>query len=235
MEGGAAWKCFRWEYVSRRGARKERFCCVGARPGGIVRGKDARVSRLDGESPMRIECEMKVECPEAPFPVFPFQGEDMLRRVVLAALLVLGWFSADAQAHALLAKELASGDARVVAFSYSTGDVAAYAEAKLYGPDSADVEFQNGRTDAQGRFAFLPDKPGTWTIVVADNMGHKVSHPMTITLSDEGTVEREVAPSGFSESLRALPVLFRAVLGVSLLLNLFLGLALFRHRAGRRA
>ena len=148
----------------------------------------------------------------------------MLRRVVLAALLVLGWFSADAQAHALLAKELASGDARVVAFSYSTGDVAAYAEAKLYGPDSADVEFQNGRTDAQGRFAFLPD-----------NMGHKVSHPMTITLSDEGTVEREVAPSGFSESLWALPVLFRAVLGVSLLLNLFLGLALFRHRAGRRA
>ena len=137
----------------------------------------------------------------------------MLRRVVLAALLVLGWFSADAQAHALLAKELASGDARVVAFSYSTGDVAAYAEAKLYGPD----------------------KPGTWTIVVADNMGHKVSHPMTITLSDEGTVEREVAPSGFSESLWALPVLFRAVLGVSLLLNLFLGLALFRHRAGRRA
>ena len=151
---------------------------------------------------MRIEYEMKVECPEAPFPVFPFQGEDMLRRVVLAALLVLGWFSADAQAHALLAKELASGDARVVEFSYSTGDVAAYAEAKLYGPDSADVEFQNGRTDAQGRFAFLPDKPGTWTIVVADNMGHKVSHPMTITLSDGGTVEREVAPSGFSESLR---------------------------------
>lgn len=68
--------------------------------------------------------------------------------------------------------------------------------------------------------------------MVADNMGHKVSHPMTITLSDEGTVEREVAPSGFSESLWALPVLFRAVLGVSLLLNLFLGLALFRHRAG---
>ena len=49
------------------GARKERFCCVGERPGGIVRGKDARVFRLDGESPMRIECEMKVGCPEAPF------------------------------------------------------------------------------------------------------------------------------------------------------------------------
>ena len=121
--GWGGMEIFRWEYVSRRGARKERFCCVGARPGGIVRGKDARVSRLDEESPMRIECEMKVECPEAPFPVCPFQGEDMLRRVVLAALLVLGWFSADAQAHALLAKELASGDARVVEFSYSTGDV----------------------------------------------------------------------------------------------------------------
>lgn len=154
----------------------------------------------------------------------------MLRRVLLAALLALGWFGADAQAHALLAKEMASGDARVVEFSYSTGDVAAYTEAKLYGPDSADVEFQNGRTDALGRFAFIPDKPGTWTIVVADNMGHKVSHPMTIALSDEGVMEREVAPSGFSESLWALPIVFRAVLGVSLLLNFFLVLALFRRR-----
>lgn len=54
MEGGAAWKCFRWEYVSRRGARKEYFCCVGELPGGIVRGKYARVFRLDGESPMWI-------------------------------------------------------------------------------------------------------------------------------------------------------------------------------------
>lgn len=158
----------------------------------------------------------------------------MLKRVLLAALLALGWFGADARAHALLAKELASGDARVVEFSYSTGGVAAYAEAKLYGPDSADVEFQNGRTDALGRFAFLPDKPGTWTIVVADNMGHKVSHPMTLVLSGEGPMEREAAPSCFSGSLWALPVVFRAVLGVSLLLNLFLGLALFRRRAVKR-
>lgn len=157
----------------------------------------------------------------------------MLRRVLPAVVLgvFLGGFGAtEARAHALLAKDVSSGDARVVAFAYSTGEMAAYGNAKVYAPDGADVEFQNGRTDELGRFAFLPDKPGTWTVVVSDNMGHRVSHPVEVTLSGD-VAAQPVAPAGIGESLWATSTLFRAVLGVSLLLNLFLGLALFRKRA----
>lgn len=33
-------------------------------------------------------------------------------------------------------------------------------------------EFQNGRTDRLGRFVFYPDRQGTWTVIVDDEMGH---------------------------------------------------------------
>lgn len=144
-----------------------------------------------------------------------------------AAALLAGWFATpQASAHALLAKELDAGDARVVEFVYSTGGTANYAEVKVYAPDNADVEFQNGRTDALGRFAFLPGKPGTWTVVVADGMGHKVSHPVAVAQSGERV--EEVPATGLTASSK----LFPALLGISLLMNFFLLLALFRRRSG---
>lgn len=143
------------------------------------------------------------------------------------AVVLLGWCAAPrASAHALEAKELEAGNARALEFVYSTGGTANYAEVKVYAPDNADVEFQNGRTDALGRFAFLPDKDGTWTVVVADGMGHKVSHPVAVTLSGERVAE--VPAQGLTASSK----LFPALLGVSLLANFFLLLALFRRRSG---
>ena len=143
------------------------------------------------------------------------------------AAVLLGWCVAPgASAHALLAKNLEAGNVRAVEFAYSTGGTANYAEVKVYAPDSADVEFQNGRTDALGRFAFLPDKAGTWTVVVADGMGHKVSHPVAVTLSGERIAE---VPT---ERLTPSSKVFPALLGISLLANFFLLLALFRRKSG---
>jgi nickel transport protein len=42
----------------------------------------------------------------------------------------------------------------------------------VYAPGGGDTEFQNGRTDARGRFAFLPDRPGVWRVKVDAGMGH---------------------------------------------------------------
>lgn len=153
---------------------------------------------------------------------------DMKRWMAAAlAVVLLGWYTAPrASAHALLAKEVDSGNVCAVEFAYSTGGTANYAEVKVYAPDNADVEFQNGRTDALGRFAFLPDKAGTWTVVMADGMGHKVSHPVAVTLSGERVAQ---VPA---EGLTASSKLFPALLGVSLLANFFLLLALFRRRSG---
>lgn len=139
---------------------------------------------------------------------------------------LLGWCAAPgASAHALEAKEVEAGNARALEFDYSTGGTANYAEVRVYAPDNADVEFQNGRTDALGRFAFLPDKAGTWTVVVADGMGHKVSHPVAVTSSGEPAEE---VPEGLTASSKVFP----ALLGISLLANFFLLLALFRRKSG---
>lgn len=62
--------------------------------------------------------------------------------------------------------------AQVVEATFSDGTLASFAEVLVYAPGDRDVEFQNGRTDARGRFAFLPDRPGTWLVKVNAGMGH---------------------------------------------------------------
>lgn len=49
-----------------------------------------------------------------------------------------------------------------------------YAEIKIFSPDNKNIEHQNGRTDKNGCFAFLPDKVGEWKVMVNDGMGHGV-------------------------------------------------------------
>jgi len=63
-----------------------------------------------------------------------------------------------------------------VRFGYAGGEPMSYVEAKVFGPQSSpDLEFQNGRTDARGVFAFVPDRPGSWQVEAQDNQGHKGS------------------------------------------------------------
>ena len=60
----------------------------------------------------------------------------------------------------------------IIHASYSTGEPMAYAEIKIYSPEDADIEFQNGRTDRRGVFAFFPDTEGKWTVKADDGAGH---------------------------------------------------------------
>ncbi len=66
-------------------------------------------------------------------------------------------------------------DAKAIAvsFFYADGQPMRYAETLVFSPNDDDVEYQNGRTDQQGRFAFYPHQPGTWRLVVNDGMGHR--------------------------------------------------------------
>lgn len=57
---------------------------------------------------------------------------------------------------------------------YSDGEPMSWAEIKIAAPDS-DIEFQNGRTDRNGKFMFLPDGQGAWEVVVQDGMGHRMA------------------------------------------------------------
>ena len=165
--------------------------------------------------------------------------------LTLSGLTVLGLNKA--HAHAVRAETLANDNTQVVSFVYATGDIPAYVQVEVFGPDNAEVEFQNGRTDALGRFAFTPDKAGLWAVVMSDGMGHKLRHELTVAdvagpantgETGEGgnnIATAATAPRGTTgtEKAEGLPSVasWRALLGVSLLCNIFLGAAWWRRRA----
>jgi len=62
----------------------------------------------------------------------------------------------------------------LVEAEYSDGEPMAYANISI-SRVGEDTPFQQGNLDRQGRFLFLPDKNGTWSVVVTDGMGHRLS------------------------------------------------------------
>ena len=165
--------------------------------------------------------------------------------LVFAALLLMG--AAQAHAHALYAAHTLQGSVALVQFAYAGGQVPTYAKVEVYSPADAKVEFQNGRTDAQGRFAFMPDTPGQWRIIMADNMGHRVEHAVDVSSAQgsaqvaaqgaaQGTAQG-VGPStdkpavtGVIPGVGEFSVPLRVLLGLSLLANMALGAAVLRRR-----
>ncbi len=61
----------------------------------------------------------------------------------------------------------------VVTATYDTGEPMSYAKVEIYAPDSK-IRFQIGRTDRNGRFAFVPDVSGRWQVIVSDRLGHRL-------------------------------------------------------------
>ena len=149
--------------------------------------------------------------------------------IALTALLLFG--AAQAQAHALYAAHSWQGTVALVQFAYAGGQVPTYAKVEVYGPADANVECQNGRTDAQGRFAFMPDTPGQWRIIMADNMGHRVEHAVHAS-AGQGAAQSQGKPSAAvaSPGVGGFTLPLRILLGLSLLANMALGAAALRRR-----
>lgn len=61
----------------------------------------------------------------------------------------------------------------VVSAMYDTGEAMDYARVTVLAP-GANLIFQSGRTDRNGRFCFFPDVSGDWKVVVDDEMGHRL-------------------------------------------------------------
>lgn len=160
--------------------------------------------------------------------------------LVFGVLLLLG--AAQAQAHALYAAHTWQGSVALVQFAYAGGSVPTYAKVEVYSPADAKVEFQNGRTDAQGRFAFMPDTAGQWRIIMADNMGHRVEHAVDVSpaqgpaqIAAQGATQGAAqtdkpAANGPTPGVGEFSVPLRVLLGLSLLANMALGAAVLRRR-----
>ncbi|BBO91794.1 hypothetical protein [Desulfosarcina ovata] len=99
----------------------------------------------------------------------------LVSRLICTALLVMPFaFAGSALAHGTGFRLVKDPRPLAVRFYYTGGDPMGFAQVRVYSPESDAIEYQNGRTDGQGIFAFCPKRPGEWTLMVADGMGHKV-------------------------------------------------------------
>ena len=145
-----------------------------------------------------------------------------LQILVVATMCVFA--ARSSYAHGVTANSISSKTV-AVRFGYAGGDPMSYAEVLVFAPTAkeGDAEFQNGRTDALGNFAFVPNIPGTWRISSSD-MGHRAE--MQIEVTEQGIVQAK-APTGLpSQTLRIL-------LGLSLIINL-LAACLLLKRSSRK-
>lgn len=151
--------------------------------------------------------------------------KELLTGCLLTICGGLACLPAAAEAHALRAVHERQGEAVLVRFAYSDDRGAEFAAVRVIDADGK--EFQNGRTDARGRFAFVPDAAGTWRITVTDGMGHKVEHPVEVAAAGKPAATAATVADDAGSSA-GLPL--RAGLGLSLLANLALAACLLRRR-----
>lgn len=123
-------------------------------------------------------------------------------------ILLIGLFAGDLWAHAI-ETTIITGGVGIVA-RYADGSPAAYAEAKVFAPGD-DRPFQEGLTDRNGIFLFMPATSGTWRLEIDDGMGH--------------VIEQRVSAHDQSSSMRATPPrltrTWALVTGIGLIWGLF--------------
>jgi nickel transport protein len=110
--------------------------------------------------------------------------------------------------------------------TYHDGSPMAFCDVEVFRP-SGEEPYQTGTTDSHGRFAFVPNTTGSWSVAVDDGMGHRaiaevVVDTQEIQLSQTHTHDGGIDTTG------------RLVLGLSAILALF-GLISLVYARRRRA
>jgi hypothetical protein len=107
-------------------------------------------------------------------------------------------------------------DVHTVRFSYTDGTPMLFAKVKVFPPSSPDAPAQESIADRNGYFSFVNDESGEWRLTAEDGMGHRGEIMVTVGGEAETAAgTQNPAPSG------NLPEPFAAVLGLSLILNVF--------------
>jgi nickel transport protein len=128
----------------------------------------------------------------------------------MKALLVLpaALLASTLHAHSL-SHEAQPGNAVIVELRYGDGSPFSYETAEVYRPAES-VPFLAGRTDANGRMAFVPDRSGDWRVRAFSEDGH----------GGDFTVAA-VAEGGSSPSSAGLGEVGDLAVGLSILFGLF--------------
>ena len=125
------------------------------------------------------------------------------------ALALVGLLAvAPAPAHQLT-HAVQTGTAVVVELRYGDGSPFGYEAAEVFRPGES-VPFLAGRTDANGRLAFVPDRGGEWRVRAFSEDGHGAD--LTVAAGAGGVAAPAVDDPG---------VLGRLAVGLSLLFGAF--------------
>ncbi len=114
----------------------------------------------------------------------------------------------------------------VVRTTYAGTEPAPYAAVLIYSPRKPEAEYQNGRTDANGVFSFVPNEGGEWRFVVDDEMGHRRELAILVEMARDGETESAIAAQ--------MPLRFKLVAGLSIILGLTGFLYGYKARQGSR-
>jgi nickel transport protein len=103
----------------------------------------------------------------------------------------------------------------VVSAMYDTGEAMDYARVTVLAP-GANLKFQSGRTDRNGRFCFFPDVSGNWKVVVDDEMGHRLK----VTVPVDEAMALQANPENGNLKPGSLARWEKAVMGVSIIFGI---------------
>ncbi|MCF8030917.1 MAG: amino acid permease [Desulfohalobiaceae bacterium] len=149
-------------------------------------------------------------------PSFSARGTSCLLAllVLCSALLLSPGTPSKALAHGTEG-EVAVRQGVLVEAKYSDGEPMAYANISI-SRIGEDTPFQQGNLDRQGRFLFLPDKNGTWTVEITDGMGHRLALSKEISELDQLASIR----SREGREKASLPLTAKAGMGLAVILGL---------------
>ena len=133
----------------------------------------------------------------------------------IAAIIVLIFiFPSSLHAHGVRGK-VGKGGIVIIA-EYDTGEPMSYAKVEISAPNSK-LPFQSGRTDRNGRFCFFPDTPGTWKVVVNDEIGHRLELEIPMNKAME-VREEALTQSSINNYLSRYT---RAIMGICIIFGFF--------------
>jgi nickel transport protein len=146
----------------------------------------------------------------------------LYRRIDIFLILVvpLVFFQNAALAHTVNYDVQQKGMA--VRVFYSANDPASYSEYEVYGPGDT-LPHQTGRTDKNGFVAFVPERPGIWTIKVLGESSHGFHGVTTEVKVNEG-----LNLASFSKPLVA--TWTKLLTGISVIVGIFGIYAFIRSR-----
>jgi len=108
----------------------------------------------------------------------------------------------------------------IVKAAYAGQDPFSYAMITIYSPGDTQTEYQNGRTDERGVFAFVPHVAGPWTVVLDDEFGHRteIIIPVAESFLQKGKKAGELSTDSYST--QNIPLFLKLLIGLSIIFGI---------------